>query len=295
MLSKADIFTFSYLGSNTELRLRRLSAHLVQLNHIRRVFTDAVIVSLEMGYTEEESQFIRVPGVCHIRMANRLTMPQARNLMLRSLYKSSTPRYCLILDDDSYPWDKEGIFPKSSDVVKAYLSWKPRDHKFAPAVISCMDVYRNYFFEKTLRVLDQTNRVMFDYEGVMLKGSVILIHSSCGVLFPEDKTFMEESYWRMDCLAAGKDVWRCSHLLLTELLRKDEDSTVSDLNKGRTHGELSRDGKRQVAKAYPRMLTLEAGIGDGDRILFRLSKPPNVFTDASLVPVVNEGEQETLI
>lgn len=290
-----QIFTFSFLGNDPKLRKRRLAAHVQQLRALHSQFPEFDILSLAMQYTEEEKDEISLPGVRNVWTCKRLSMAEARNWALCQHYSQSDLRYLLICDDDAYPWDKEGVTPSSSSVVAEFLRCEHLDRIFAPHVVCCLDVYRNYFFEKTISLLArQHNSVLFDYEGVMLKGSVMLVRSDCGVLFREDVTFMEESFWRMDCAEAGKQVWRCSHLLLKELLRKEEDSTVTELNKG-THSELSKLGKVALAKAFPRHLTLMNGLGDGARIVFRLTKPRPVYTDSDLVVIETEPDMEELV
>lgn len=289
ILSKAEIFTYSFAGMDPVLRQKRLAIHKQQLTWLAENSPDLVVVSYEMMYTEEEQEFIRTPGITHIFVPDKLLMGEARNLMISTLHACGGDRYVLILDDDTTPMEKEDISITPIDLIRKYLKGRPA---YRPTVIACQDVYRNIYYEKTLTLLK--GRVSFEQEAILMKGSMFMVHSSCDVLFRGKIKFCEESYFRMDCLLKGHEVMKCSHLLLREAARKDEDSSVIEMV-GETHTEAAAHAKRALAAEYPQYISLKAGVRGKDRIGFNLRKPPPVILTSDLKKVVSGRERGALL
>jgi len=282
ILDTAQIFTFSYLGDGPELRQRRLTSHITQMEFFSEHFANMVIVSYEMCYTDDEHEALQAaaPSVHSVRSPDRLRMGPARNVMLKHLYAhQGAPRYCAICDDDALTKDEE--MGSGTETLRAFLEGRAA---YEPEVVACNDIYRNFYYKKELRILE--GRVRLQEEMPAMKGSMMIVRSTCGVLF-EDLPYGEDGVFRIECMKRGVSVKRCSHLLLKELMRKETDSTVVEMM-GKTHSGWHLEGKHEVARKFPRVLKVTK---DG-KLMFQGHKPPAIILSPDLSSVVSGSSMQ---
>jgi len=253
-----NIVLSSYLGPDSERRVKRLKWHLKARAQLHELYPDLRVLSICSDYSPEEEQAMK--GWDCIFLPERTLRWKKQNLVLKELYARRRNEAVLLLDDDIVPVDREGGMEDSTKYLYELLV-NPGISPAPCLYFICYEVVGGYYFQKLQGKGDYVAAPM----GVTGWGT--WVRSDLGVLFEEKDVVNPEvgpalddtPVLRAKCMEMGKRVLRCNRVLLSTYQHKDEQSAWF---KDREHRKLIIQRTREHLLRHFPLLFYRDGEGE---------------------------------
>ncbi len=262
-----DIVITSYLGSDKELRAKRLKNHIKQREILSNEFPEKLITSICSGYEKQEinqlGEYLTDLGKnnSYTYLKERTPKYVKQNSVLEELYDSKTLKAILFLDDDVIPrvpkpTDLENGLIDTAELIDYWL-FKPSQIPSPLMFFSCSGLLFDAYYKSEKSIIGEAP--------IMVTGWSMLVRSDLGVLhdsYDLTKTKVDDISFRVKAEANNKLVTKHYRAFFRTLQGTNGKNSVvyedqSDRNKdiSQTISILKRQYPQVFEKRKPQKLS----------------------------------------